>query len=411
MPMPDTLIKDKILASPLSTQKKKGTPKNIILLELAVIITLVLLILEAIFSWAGVGEQECLRIDRLLGFDHFASKDITWRREGFSRVRFNSHGMQDREYLLEKPSGTTRIAVIGDSYVEALQVAREENFCSVLESKIKKWLEQNSRTESVQVMNFGVQAHNLSQTYLQLKNSVLRFSPDIVVLPYRPDATYLLPPDIKSGFLGARPNYFVDDKGNLIEDRTVQELWLKSAAARRMRFTEWLREHSRIWGVVSIAVESASNWWRGGGLLRNFTHPPDSDLPTLQAGPADGLEEKTIAGWTKTSEVGERSIEATWPIANSLIKDMARLCREKGCQLVVVRLPGVRGHISNLETQLLERTARANQLPYLDLTGVFHKNQTAGAELFIATHFNARGHEIAADELFRFFQNELLKRR
>ncbi|MCA9818824.1 MAG: hypothetical protein KC652_27205, partial [Cyanobacteria bacterium HKST-UBA01] len=163
-------------------------------MEFTSVLVLVILVLEATFAWAGVGEQECLKIDDYLGFSLFSNKSVTWRREGFSRVHFNSHGMQDHEYTLDKPAGIKRIAIVGDSYVEALQVHRDKNFCSRLENKL----------ENVQVMNFGIQAHNLAQSYLYLKKSILAFAPDLVIVPYRTDATFLLPPDIKRGFLGAR---------------------------------------------------------------------------------------------------------------------------------------------------------------------------------------------------------------
>lgn len=401
----------RLINHPSLGQPKRPRVNSVMMtsLEFLIVLFLLVILLEILFSWSGVGEQECLKIDPLLGFNHFSNKDITWRREGFSRLRFNAHGMQDREYTEEKPAETIRIAVIGDSYVEALQVAREENFCSKLESQITDWLRQYSREEKVEVMNFGIQAHNLSQTYLHMKNSVLPFSPNLVILPYRPDATYLLPPDIRSGFLGARPNFFVDENGTLIEDRTVQNLWLKSRAAQRMQNTSWLREHSRIWGVFSIAVESTSNWWKSGGIFRNFLHPPDNQPPASQVGPADALQEETSSGWSQTNELGERSIAATWPIANALITDMAKLCDENQCKLLIVRLPGVRGHISNLETELLSKTAKVNKLGFLDLTASFHKELKTGNELFYGTHMNVRGHDITARELFEFLKNEIFK--
>src|SRR5258705_6043099 len=45
-----------------------------------------------------------------------------YRKEGESWVRINSDGLRDREHDKAKPGGTFRIAVLGDSYAEALQV-------------------------------------------------------------------------------------------------------------------------------------------------------------------------------------------------------------------------------------------------------------------------------------------------
>lgn len=403
--MPNSVLQEKKANTRFSEKKPRKRFSWAFLARVIAASIITIVGLELVFAWAGIGEQECLKIDSDIGYSLFKNKNVTWRREGFSRVRFNSYGMQDREYPVSKPSHTRRVAVVGDSYVEALQVDRSENFCSLLESSLNK---SKFYPESVEVMNFGIQAHNLSQTYLNLKKSVFRFAPDMVVLPYRPDSTYLLPPDLKRGFLGARPNFFVGQDGELIEDKTVQDLWLKTKDAKRMKSTNWLRKNSRIWGAFSTGMEAYINWQNKGGLLTNFINPEQSHTaPTLQSGVAVSLEEQTPSGFTRTNAQGEQSIQATWPIANALISDMAKLCRENNCQLLIVRFPGVRGHVSEKETQLLKETARKNGLPYLDLTNIFHQYINAGEKLFIDTHPTKLGHRIIASELYRFVHENI----
>ena len=51
-----------------------------------------------------------------------------YREEGEGRFRINSEGMRDRERAVAKPAGSLRVAVLGDSMTEALQVAYEESF-------------------------------------------------------------------------------------------------------------------------------------------------------------------------------------------------------------------------------------------------------------------------------------------
>ena len=53
-----------------------------------------------------------------------------YRKEGAAYVRVNSEGLRDREHAREKPPGVVRVAVVGDSYAEALQVEQEAAFWS-----------------------------------------------------------------------------------------------------------------------------------------------------------------------------------------------------------------------------------------------------------------------------------------
>src|SRR4030095_12174110 len=61
-----------------------------------------------------------------------------YRKEGEAYVEINSDGLRDREHTKEKPANTLRIAVLGDSYPEAFQVAKEQAFWSVMEQKLQQ---------------------------------------------------------------------------------------------------------------------------------------------------------------------------------------------------------------------------------------------------------------------------------
>src|SRR5262245_12625129 len=58
-----------------------------------------------------------------LGWMHKPNSEFVYERSEFRvPVRFSSAGLRDREYPFAKPPGTLRIAWLGDSFVEALQV-------------------------------------------------------------------------------------------------------------------------------------------------------------------------------------------------------------------------------------------------------------------------------------------------
>lgn len=86
--------------------------------------------------------------------------------------RVNNHGWTSEiDYQPEK-SGKTRIAIIGDSFVEAFQVAPKDNFGGVLRRRLG---------DDYEVYSFGFSGSPLSH-YLQISRSVNRvFDPDILV--------------------------------------------------------------------------------------------------------------------------------------------------------------------------------------------------------------------------------------
>jgi hypothetical protein len=108
----------------------------------------------------------------------------SWVRTEAGRVlvRTSSAGLRDREHAREKPAGTVRIAVLGDSFAEALQVAAEQTFWAVLERELGRCPAYAGRT--IEVMNFGVGGYGTAQELLTLRDQALQYGPDLVLLAF-----------------------------------------------------------------------------------------------------------------------------------------------------------------------------------------------------------------------------------
>jgi hypothetical protein len=109
--------------------------------------------------------------------------------EGRAWISINRWGYRDSQWTLAKPPHTLRIAVIGDSFAEAQQVAIDETFEAVaqrlLNQRIKLFANGPSAwVRHVQVMNFGIDGYGTAQELLTLERSAWRFSPDMVVLAF-----------------------------------------------------------------------------------------------------------------------------------------------------------------------------------------------------------------------------------
>jgi lysophospholipase L1-like esterase len=100
------------------------------------------------------------------------------RAEGYSvPIHFNQLGMRDsREFTVEKPAGMRRIAVIGDSFVEGLQVAEENGVVRQLERQLRQ-----PGDERIQVLNFGCSGFSTTLELVLVRDWVRQFAPDVVV--------------------------------------------------------------------------------------------------------------------------------------------------------------------------------------------------------------------------------------
>ena len=104
--------------------------------------------------------------------DEFTGTSLTpgsngwWTREGRGFVEINSRGMRDnREYENFPKSNTYRVAVVGDSYVEALQVDVNQTFWRLMESRLNSQC-NNLRYREFEVLPFGVSGHGPAQYLL-----------------------------------------------------------------------------------------------------------------------------------------------------------------------------------------------------------------------------------------------------
>lgn len=92
-------------------------------------------------------------------------------------VHFNAHGMRDsRAIMLDKPPGTLRVAVVGDSFVEAMQVAEDEGVTRRLEAHLSAQLGR-----PVEVLNFGCSGFSTTLEAVLVREFVRTFAPDVVV--------------------------------------------------------------------------------------------------------------------------------------------------------------------------------------------------------------------------------------
>jgi hypothetical protein len=199
------------------------------LTALAAAVIFALLLAEIGLRVLGISYPRWLQNHDLLGSVH--RPGVAWRQkdEGNAVIRINSLGLRDRERTLEKPAGTVRIAVLGDSYVEAGQVDEDEMLTQVMERELNACRAFGDR--KVEVLNFGVTGYGTAQELLLLDETVWAYSPDIVVIGF------LTGNDLRNNTARLRRDagrpYFVYRDSTLVYDDTFRGRYSALQAVKR----------------------------------------------------------------------------------------------------------------------------------------------------------------------------------
>lgn len=178
-----------------------------------------------------------------------------WKGEGASFVQVNSEGLHDREHTKAKPPNTLRVAVLGDSFTEAIHVPVEQTFWSKLERKLGNCDAVKGR-KNVEVINFGVQGYGTAQQLIMLRKKVWDYNPDIVVLAFY-IGNDVINNSPKLEYDRYRPFFAYDASGKLVPDMSFRNLAPIDRNERAVSFVDrlpgWIVNNSRILQVAKKA--------------------------------------------------------------------------------------------------------------------------------------------------------------
>jgi hypothetical protein len=207
-----------------------------------------------------------------------------WITEGKAHIAINAEGFRDRDHALEKPPGTFRIAVLGDSMSEAFAVPLASTFWSVLEREMAQCAPLKGR--KVETMNFSVSGYGTAQALLTLRRNALKYAPDIVLAPVFTGNDILNNDRELDGHKDRI--FFVEKNGALVLDdsntRTTR-FWIKAAwrnirntVTNASRVLQLVREFYYRTKLSRKAVNSAPDrpvFDPAGREYQVFRKPPD----------------------------------------------------------------------------------------------------------------------------------------
>ena len=242
-----------------------------------------LLIAELVLRLCGFGPVE-IRQDPVFGYRYVPHTQFRKFDEGASTGRINSEGWRDVEHVRAKPRGTTRIEILGDSFVAAFQVPLDSTFFRRLERRLNT---SAGSAPPVEVIALGQNGNGTAAEYLTYERFGAAYDPDIVALLFilNDQADNWRPVALEK----TRP-FYVEQGDSLRLDTSFSE----TAAFRQGQQWMWLRTHSVLWGQVHRALAT----------LRGRLHPPPP------AAKGDPFEAGYYLAWNFDSRVPADTIAA-----------------------------------------------------------------------------------------------------
>jgi hypothetical protein len=352
-------------------------------------------VLEGYFRIAGIGQQEFLQPDLIIGCHHIPGKVVTWRLEGYSCDRFNADGLRDSEHNLVKPPGVFRIALLGDSATESMQVNMNETYGKVLEAMLneryatKPFFSAGKPFNKFEVINFGCSSYSTGQELFEYKHHVLKYHPDAVVVLFNRGDTAENCLNLKAkDSPEPRPYFFLGQSGSVQTDDTVLQANYDKLAPNPP--LDFLRANSRIYGVFSQANLSLS---LTDSRFRKFRSWLDRTTAMFSGKP---LLRTTSLTYPQQDEL---------QVTSTLVKTFASQVKENGQSFILLIFPNM-GHDPYFakQTDMLSQMARKDGFGYLDLTAKFVDSKRP-TDNFLWYHFSPTGHRLVAEQLFVLISN------
>ena len=400
-------------------KRPRNLKKKLLLVLLGLLMGL--LMSEALLRVIGYSFPIFYATDYYRGFSLRPGVEGHYQREGGSYVRINSDGLRDREHSKTKPADTVRIAVLGDSFTEAMHVPMEQTFWSLMERRLQ---ECNAFPgKRVEVINFGVSGYGTAQELMTLRQKVWDYSPDIVMLAF---TTYNDVYDNSRALSKAEEvPYFIYRNGELVYDASFRD----SRAYRRRdsklsRLGRWFDDHLRLVQLVhyvQFVAKLRFDDWRNGKRAQSTPQQQTNATTPKRAVTADDIGIVNMA----YLEPQDENWKEAWRVTEGLILKIRDEVNQKGAKFVLVTLSNaiqvypdqlVRQKFMNqigVSTMFypnlrLRALAGRENIDFLDLAEPMQAYADQNKVLLHGfandignSHWNATGHRVAAELIAR----------
>ncbi|MBN1312335.1 MAG: hypothetical protein JXB30_13030 [Anaerolineae bacterium] len=361
----------------MSKRSRRSFIRTLFIVLAEIVITLC--VIDVLFPlFVPVSDYPYVQADAQLGIRRIPNQSGRWVYRGGEEVNVHWHTnaqgwISSYDYITAR-AGVPRIAVVGDSYVEAQNVETSESF--------PEQLQQYLPCEA-EVYRFGMSGASLAQYWAILQEAV-KYQPDITVISIvGNDFEQSLGPNAFGLHWYFRP----DGMGRFV-------------AVKPMEFeADWL---SRLLDHSSLRRYIRGNLM--GWIVESYLVTQPRELPDVQPATREEIEAFVpfiLAEYQQIAEANDTRLILT------LESDRATLYGIDPSPLfypTVMTMEEAR--------QLVMENAAALGIPIIDLTPVFEADYAATGEQLnfqLDLHWNRRGNQIVGEHLANQLASEICK--
>jgi lysophospholipase L1-like esterase len=318
-------------------------------------------------------------------------------------IRTNALTQFDYDRDPVKPGNVYRVILVGDSYIEALQVPLENGMPGLLEDALNRDPDIAGTGKRVEVMKLGGSGNGALKAYELLKLHGLEYRPDLVIA-FLTDSN-----DLNDDW-----HYFRRSTGL----EKYQHVNLKPSSAVYDKLAFYDRLVVLPWSWLNRWAAFAATQWRDRGRQEEQDAAGWKDALGPYALPGAGRFKAEADKWnealrlTSAAHMKMRadSAAAGAEYAAAFI-DRQQTYRPDAYRYLYKVLPGLEKEVDlDLPAKKLKRFFDGNQVPWIDLNDIFKERSAHRRTGHYARdgHWNAEGHRWAAEALTPFVKERLL---
>ncbi len=345
----------------------------------------------------------------------------------------NSVGFLDYEHSFEKPRGTYRVLLLGDSFIEAVQVETKDKIQAILQEKLQK--KYPFRKPEVIALGFsGCGTSNVLSFYEELGR---KYKPDLVVIVFVYNDFANNSPlleSIRNGWDPYKsPRLFFEKKGENDYARIdIDPDWGKYVLKTKGKTPLFVRIENQMnpylgWStlyrwltkIIDIKFKISTN---------AYNEVVKERIAELRQVPSYRAQ---LSGWKFPDDLDMDLMiyaenmppvfEDAVGITDHIIKVFKEKTLKDGAKLVIMAnaasLPESPDKMNGRKTtdkgymSRIKKIADQNNIPLIDLNTYFSKRgDLKEARWRYDAHWNKTGHSWAADALFEYLDNKVLDR-